>query len=159
MKLPMMSAMWNEYPNDHDKAAVARTIGGTVEVDVVKHGWDTCCIRTSRALNYGGTPVQGFSRMQNEYVPPKVRAIPGADKKWYIYSVYDMRVYLRNRFGHPRRFPSKTSSAVMATKNVHGVVMFFPHHCDLWDGTSVRYNDQLWEDPRVQELLLWESPE
>jgi hypothetical protein len=158
MTLPKMSLMWKEYPNDHDKAAVGRTIGGTVEVDVVKYGWDTCCIRTSRALNYGGTPVNGFGAMQNEYVPPKVRAIQGGDKKWYIYSVYDMRVYLRNRFGHAKRFPRNTASAEMATKDVRGIIMFFPHHCDLWDGANIRYNDDLWQDPRVQELLLWESP-
>jgi hypothetical protein len=157
MKLPKMSAMWNEYPIDHDKAAVGRAIGGTVEVDVVTYKWDTCCIRTSRALNYGGTPVQAFGGMQNEYVPPKVRAIQGADKKWYIYSVYDMRVYLRNRFGHPKSFSPKLSSADMATKGVQGVIMFFPHHCDLWNGTDIRYNDELWEQPKVQELLVWES--
>jgi hypothetical protein len=35
--------------------------------------------------------------------------------------------------------------------------MFFPHHCDLWNGTDIRYNDELWEQPKVQELLVWES--
>jgi len=153
-----MSTMWNQYPKDHDKAAVAKVIGGTVEVDVVKYHWDTCCIRTSRALNYAGAPVAGFSGLKNEYVPPKVRAIQGGDKKWYIYSVYDMRVYLRNKFGHPKTYPRRTSKADMATKGARGIIMFFPHHCDLWDRTEIRYNNDLWGQSKVQELLLWESP-
>jgi hypothetical protein len=157
MALPTLSAMWNEYPIG-PKEAVGTLIGGDVAANISANDWDTCAIRMSRALNYGGSPVEGFEGMRNQYVPSKVRAIHGADKKWYIYSVYDMRVYLTNRFGQPAKYPSSTSSAAMATKGMSGVIMFFPEHVDLWNGTTIRYNDQLWGRSDVQELVFWVSP-
>ena len=106
MSLPKMSAMWDKYPID-DKSAVANQVGGSILWDF-NHDpkYNTCCIRTSLALNYSGAPIAKdvCDNLKNPYVPPKVRASQGKDKMWYIASVYDMRVYLEATYGQPKKF-------------------------------------------------------
>jgi hypothetical protein len=156
--VPELSKMWEHYPNTRAKEQVAKLVGGTIGSYITKYDWDTCCVRVSRALNYGGAPVQGLASIPNPYMdPPKVRAATGEDKKLYIYSVYDLRAYLKARFGTPKSFSKSISKEDLGKKGVTGLIMFFPPHADLWDGSDVRYNDDLFGDKRVQEVLIWES--
>src|ERR1700744_620531 len=101
-----MSDMWEKYPID-DKRSVATRVGGSILRNFNSDpDYNTCCIRTSMALNGAGALIQKSfcDHLKNIYVPPKVRASQGGDKLWYIASVYDMRVYLEARFGNPKRF-------------------------------------------------------
>ncbi|HEY4361404.1 MAG TPA: T6SS effector amidase Tae4 family protein [Bryobacteraceae bacterium] len=157
MSLPAMSAMWDKYPTD-SREAVCTRVGGSILWDF-KHDSDynTCCIRTSLALNYSGVPIAKnvCDGLKNPYVPPKVRASQGADKMWYIASVYDMRVYLEARFGQPKRFKRMSKNDLAALNTGPGILMFFSPHCDLWDGSQIRYNDDEWGKAKVEQLLLW----
>jgi hypothetical protein len=157
MKLPPLEDMWPEYPLGAPDG-VAVLVGGTIGNNITKYHWETCCIRLSRALNYGGRPVQGFAGMANPYMDAKthVRAAKGADSKWYIYSCYDLRVYLQNRFGYGRKFGSFESSDLSA---VRGIIMFEFRHVDLWNGTEVRYNTDFTDGTKtVKQIIVWEAP-
>ena len=110
----MMSVMWDKYPIDA-KRAVASRVGGSILWDFNHDpNYNTCCIRTSLALNYSGAPIaKNFcDHLQNPYVPPKVRASQGQDKMWYIASVYDMRVYLEARFGPPNASNARVKTSL-----------------------------------------------
>jgi len=149
--------MWDQYPID-DKSAVAHKVGGSILWDFNHDpNYNTCCIRTSLALNYSGAPVSKdvCDHLSNPYVPPKVRAGQGKDKMWYIASVYDMRVYLEATFGHPKPFKRMSKEDLAALKTGAGILMFFAPHCDLWDGSQLRYNNDEWTNGRVEQLLLW----
>jgi hypothetical protein len=157
MSLPKMTVMWDKYPID-DKSAVVQRVGGSILQDYNSDpNYNTCCIRTSLALNYSGVPIvkSVCNQLPNKYVPPKVRARQGGDKLWYIASVYDMRVYLEARFGRPKHFKPMSKEALAALNTGPGILMFFAPHCDLWDGSDLRYNDDEWTNGRVEQLLLW----
>ena len=157
MSLPKKSAMWDKYP-DSLKETVANQVGGSILQDFNSDpGYNTCCIRTSLALNYGGAPISKSvcDHLKNKYVPPKVRAGKGNDNMWYIASVYDMRVYLEATFGQPKKFKRMSKEDLAALKTGAGILMFFAPHCDLWDGSQLRYNDEEWTNLRVEQLLLW----
>ena len=160
MSLPKLSAMWENYPNG-PKSQVATLVGGSIAWDINHDSnYNTCCIRTSRALNLSGAPIEKSycDGLKNKYVPPKVRTDTGSDKKFfYIASVYDMRVYLEARYGQPTRFKKMSKADLIKEQTGPGILMFFSPHCDLWDGTQVRYNDGEW-DAAVEELLLWSTP-
>ncbi len=134
MALPNIKQLWPLYPQG-EKSDVATLVGGDVQTHIVKDDWDTCCIRLSRVLNYSGSPVTGWAQMANPYMAPnsKVRASKGGDGKWYIYSTFDLRVYLTAKFGRPKHFKSKEE----AVKGVAGIIMFGWAHVDLWDGSTV----------------------
>lgn len=158
MKLPPLDDMWPYYPNG-TPAEVAALVGGTLGDNIRKYKWETCCIRLSRALNFGGRPVEGFAGMANPYMDgpnPKVRAAKGGDNNWYIYSCYDLRVYLETRFGRAKKFGSYEKSNL---SDVRGVIAFAFRHVDLWNGSEVRYNTDFTDGTKkVQEILVWESP-
>jgi Type VI secretion system (T6SS), amidase effector protein 4 len=160
MSLPKVSVMWEKYPRGA-KAEVASLVGGSIGWDINHDSsYNTCCIRTSRALNLSGAPIEKSfcDGLKNKYVPPKVRTDTGSDKKFfYIPSVLDMRVYLEARYGLPTRFNKMSKADLIKENTGPGILMFFQPHCDLWDGTQVRYNDGEW-DKAVQELLLWSTP-
>jgi hypothetical protein len=157
MGLPGIDLMWPQYPQG-TKEAVAALVGGAVGARIVKDDWDTCCIRLSRVLNYSGVPVAGFSGMANPFMDPgtKVRAAKGGDEKWYIYSTYDLRVYLSTRFGHPRTFKGDADASTVS--GVAGIIMFGFLHVDLWNGSEACHL-QFFGDPRVKSdsVLIWPS--
>ena len=90
-----ITTLWSQFPADDDakNTKLAKLVGGAIGDCITKENYETCCIRISRALNYTGNPVQGFESMANSGLATgKVRAKQGADKMWYIYSVYDLKV-------------------------------------------------------------------
>ena len=158
MALPPLDTMWPLYPIG-EPADVAVLVGGTIGDNITTNHWETCCIRLSRSLNYAGSPVHGFAGLANPYMSgtnPKVRAKQGADKRWYIYSCYDLRVYLKHRFGRARQFGAFDASKLSGVK---GVIMFAFRHVDLWNGSEVRYNTDFTDGTKtVSEILVWEAP-
>jgi hypothetical protein len=159
MPLPSLDSMWPQYPNGSPDD-VAALVGGAVGENITKYHWETCCIRLSQALNLAGQPVKDFAGMSNPYMDgphPKVRAAPGQDNTfWYIYSCYDLRVYLQNKYGQPHRFGSFETSDL---SNVKGVIMFEFRHTDLWNGSEVRYNTDFTDGTKtVHEILIWTAP-
>lgn len=155
MNLPSIDAMFPQLTLG-PPAAVAAVVGGPIGKQITDEGWETCCIRLSRALNYSGAPVAGWQGMANPYMGAggKVRAMQGADSKWYIYSCYDLRVYLTNRFGHPKKFKGNADETTVA--GVPGVIMFGFLHVDLWNGSAV-CNHAYFGDPRVtsEGVYIW----
>lgn len=158
MELPPLDKMWPNYPIG-TPAEVAVLVGGPVGDNITKYNWETCCIRLSRSLNIAGRPIEGFSDMANPYMPgpkAKVRASKGDDNKWYIYSCYDLREYLNNRFGRAKKFGSYEKSDLSEAK---GIIMFGFRHTDLWNGSEVRYNTDFTDGTKkVQEILVWQTP-
>jgi hypothetical protein len=145
--------MWNEYPKGTPDT-VATLVGGPIGKNITDYKWETCCIRLSRALNYGGRPITGFSAIkQKGLATGQVRAGQGADKLWYIYSCYDLRAYLEARFGNPKRFGSYEGSDL---SGITGVIMFEARHVDLWNGSEVRYNTDFTDGSKtVKNIYIW----
>jgi hypothetical protein len=138
MSAPKIASLLPFYPAHNSPEEVAELVGGDIGKSIKEDNWETCCIRLSRALNYGGSPVQGFGNIANTFIGipgAHVRAQRGADKKWYIYSTYDLRAYLSVKFGQPKRFPGSATQADV--KGMPGIIMFGWRHVDLWDGNSV----------------------
>jgi hypothetical protein len=159
MNVPRKSAIWEKYPDTQDRSLVVNSVGGSILSDYNSDpkNYNTCAVRTSLALNNSGVPILKnlCDGLKNPYVPPRVRAYQGKDKNWYIASVYDLRVYMEARFGHPKHFKPMSSDDLAALNTGPGILMFFPIHCDLWSGAEVRYNDEEWAKPRLEQLLLW----
>jgi type VI secretion system (T6SS) effector Tae4 (amidase) len=154
MGLPAIDMLWLKYA-DGTKDNVADLVGGAIAGHIRKDGWDTCCIRVSRSLNYSGVPVTGFGSIANPGLGSgaKVRAMQGADHKWYIYSTYDFREYLTSRFGHPKRFRGDAAESAVT---IPGVIMYGYLHVDLWDGSSSRHL-KFFGDKRIahEGIYVW----
>jgi len=156
--LAPLANMWNHYPIG-TKEEVAVLVGGDAGKNITKNDWETCCIRLSRSLNMSGRPITGFSAMKNPYMngpDARVRAKKGAGSDWYIYSCYDLHVYLTARFGHPRRFGSYKQESLSGVK---GIIMFAFRHVDLWNGSVVRYNTDFTDGKKtVHDIFVWKTP-
>lgn len=156
MTLPPLKKLFDNYP-DGSREEVAVAVGGDIAANIRKYDWETCCIRLSLSLTLSGQPIEGFSRMVNPHMEDrKVRARKGGDKKWYIYSCYDLRVYLDNRFGKPRKFGSYETSDL---SDIQGVIMFAFRHVDIWDGAKVKYNKDFTNGTKtVSDIYIWPAP-
>jgi hypothetical protein len=66
-----------------------------------------------------------------------------------------MRVYMEAMYGQPKRHKRISREDLAALNTGNGVLMFFPRHSDLWDGSDTKYNHDEWTNTLVQELLLW----
>ncbi len=81
-----------------DVAQVGELIGGNVGVNIdmgvrepMKGFTNACAIRMSYVINYSGIRItRGVWK-----------TVSGADKKWYIYRVKDLLIYLHEKFGKP----------------------------------------------------------
>jgi hypothetical protein len=158
MGLPTIDTLFPNLPTG-TPAEVAALVGGPIGKNITDSGWETCCIRLSRALNYSGAPVEGWASMANPYMDKgtNVRALQGEDKKWYIYSTYDLNVYLTNRYGKPKRFKGDADESTVA--GVAGIIMFGWRHVDLWDGSKVaRLSLFGHESAKANGVLIWPTP-
>lgn len=158
MALPPIDKLFANLPLG-TPAEVAALIGGPIGKQIIDANWETCCIRLSRALNYSGAPVERWAGIANPYMGKdgKVRALKGGDEKWYIYSTYDLRVYLTARFGVPKRFKGDADETTVS--GVAGVIMFGWRHVDLWDGSKIaRLALFGHESARINGVLIWPTP-
>ena len=97
--------------------------------------------------------------MANPYMGTdgKVRALKGADGKWYIYSTYDLHVYLTTRYGQPKKFKGDANENTV--RGVAGIIMFGWRHVDLWDGSKIgRLALFGHESAKVNGVLIWATP-
>jgi hypothetical protein len=136
-KLPNFDQMSSNYPTgtaDEVKTAV----GGNVNA-----GWitNTCVVRVSKALNYGGDPVVYM---------PGVLTVSGSDKKRYALRVKEFRVYMTTRYGKASVVVKKGANGLIDKTNLagkRGIICFevkgwsdATGHFSLWNGSSVLYD-------------------
>lgn len=158
-RIPSLANLQTHYPLGA-AAEVAKLIGGQVEANFNNPNYtaykDTCAIRICRALNYAGDPIPPVSHVDNPYIKGKIRYDFGGDKKRYIYSTYDMRVYLNLRYGHGKKFPSSSTSGDLS--GVKGIIAFGFLHLDLWDGSDC-YNHCYFGSPSIanDSIYVWLS--
>ncbi len=148
LALPAIEIMFMHYPQG-GVSHIARLIGGTVQRNLENEQFqsykDTCAIRVSRSLNYSGKPIG--------YAGPKVRTNRGRDKKRYVYSTRDIRLYLNSRFGKPVKFPVGTEAKDV--RDYYGIIAFGYLHIDLWDGYQNKCAGNDYFGGR--EILIWET--
>lgn len=93
-----------------------------------------CAIRLSYAFNYSGVPIS----------PSDGAVSSGADKKWYLYRVSDMKEFIIKHIGGT---PLKGSTA-NSFKGKKGVIVFndcnwsdATGHVDLFNGIQCEYEE------------------
>lgn len=157
--IPYVELLLMKYPHG-PKEDVAILIGGTVQKNLEDPKYtsykDTCAIRVSRTLNYGGDPIPwAGGGIPNSFRPgSKVRTDKGSDGMFYIYSTLDMRAYLNTRYGKPKKFASNATAADL--KGLKGIVAFGFLHIDVWDGEKTA-RASYFGDKRIanDSILLW----
>lgn len=150
--LPSFDQLERAYPTGSAKKVVEK-IGGKVKFnyeDPKQLSYkDTCTIRISRSLNYSNHPI---------IKKAGVRVNSGSDKKWYIYSVYDMKKYLELTYGTPDiRKTGKRGSItpdMLKGEANSGIILFTGIHIDLWNGSGCVYHDNFAD---VSEVLIWKT--
>jgi Type VI secretion system (T6SS), amidase effector protein 4 len=149
-----IAVLKTHYPTE-EKLTLASNLGGNIGAAIRDHDYETCCIRVSRALNYSGLPVKNFASMSSKGLATgKVRAMTGADSKWYIYSTYDLKVYLTRTYSPPKFF--KGDSTAEDVSNEAGIVMFGWRHVDLWDGQNTSRLSMFGRDETKKDgLWIW----
>jgi len=158
-KIPSVTKLQTNYPSG-TVDQIAKLVGGEVEKNLLNAKFtsykDTCAIRVSRALNYGGDPIPYIGSIDNPYVKGKLRANKGSDDKRYIYSTYDMRVYLNVRYGYGKKFKSTVTATDLA--GVKGIIAFGFLHLDIWDGTGCS-GHCYFSDSRIanDNIYVWET--
>jgi Type VI secretion system (T6SS), amidase effector protein 4 len=135
--------MWKNFPDHHQwptMGALYRHIGGDL-VDAI--AWDgfgengnTCATRMSRALNYGGVPID-LALLKSL----KLSSLTGADKKHYIYRVGELKTYLKSALGVPSMDKTPPIGDIFSGKK--GVVAIDVRgwrnasgHIALWNGSQ-----------------------
>ncbi len=172
MAKPNFDLMWTAFP-DHAMYPTLRDlhnfIGGTLTKNIDGPGFgpngNTCAVRMSRALNYGGMPVSGKLVKSLE-----LSTMTGADHKLYMFRVRDMKKYLKAALAvAPKMVTKDFTSAFSGTR---GIVAFDVQgwsdasgHVALWDGSAFReaHDDyrNVRDDPstttveRTQAMSLW----
>lgn len=154
-KLPAYGLLRAFYlAGKYTSTQVGELIGGRVQQNLVDPDQpayrNTCALRVSRALNFSGAVIRGV---------PGVRMSSGRGRAlWYIYSVRDMKVYLKHRYGPPaveRTGKSNGDVSPADFSGKHGIILFEDYHVDLWNGSSCEYHCSFGEVPTV---MLWEAP-
>lgn len=145
MAQPSFKRMWEQFP-DHDKyptlTSLHTFIGGQLARNIEEPGFgpngNTCAVRMSRALNYGGLPISGklLSHL-------KLSSMAGADHKHYLFRVREMKVFIANALGVTPVHATKDFQHAFAGKR--GIVAFAVSgwsdasgHVALWDGSHFR---------------------
>ncbi|MFO0589956.1 MAG: T6SS effector amidase Tae4 family protein [Polyangiaceae bacterium] len=151
-KLSGFERMWNVYPAPSGEAPEAKKIiGGGADASWIQN---TCVIRLSRSLNYGGHPIpQGLKGLST---------VTGLDGLRYAYRVAEIDAYLRDTYGPPhfediRQVPADSVPATFVGKR--GIIGFqvkgwadATGHFDLWDGDKPRHAEFF---RAAASVLLW----
>jgi hypothetical protein len=163
--IPSVKNLLRYFPNaEINGDAVAVLVGGAVQrnfEDKSFEGYkDTCAIRVSRALNFGGDPIPTRGGgVANPYIKAgKVRTDRGGDGYSYIFSVYDLRAYLSTRYGQPRRYKKTVTQHDLAAENTAGIIIFAFWHADIWDGSTCAYHNRGFGESKVQEIVVFPAP-
>lgn len=150
-KLTGFERMWNAYPAPAGNTEEAKKmIGGEVDAAWLSN---TCTVRVSRCMNYGGHPVPAGL--------PSLTTVRGADNLRYAIRVEEMRKWLTSAYGPPlsedRDPPRDEAPASFAGKT--GIICFrvkiwedATGHIDLWDSTACRHAQYF---DVAYQVLLW----
>lgn len=137
-----------------DVAQVGELIGGNVGVNIdmgvrdpMKGFTNACAIRMSYVINYSGIRItRGVWK-----------TVSGADKKWYIYRVKDLLIYLHEKFGKPDL--TVRNPDVSDFYGMKGILVFTVSiwndasgHVTLWNGSSCSDNCYFNES---SEAAIW----
>jgi hypothetical protein len=162
MSIPGVSiqSLQDNYPDHSDTAKVVTDTLGEGHWLLDSDDLNTCAIRLSQAFNYGGAPIKAMAGIHLE---------KGPDKNRYMIRANDFVKYCKAQFGEPD-VTKKASNAADLTAAITGKpgVLFFRlmkdlgggrsvkrhlyGHADIWDGSSVWYNDVLF---KTWEVTLW----
>lgn len=164
MAKPDFTLMWENFP-DHERypdlTALHKFVGGTLAKNIDVPGFgpngNTCAVRMSRALNYGGAPVSA------EVVRSAgLNTMTGGDGKLYLFRVRELRTYLERTisatpevvsgdFGHA--FPGRRGIVAYEVKGWSDA----SGHFALWNGEQFReaHDDyrSLKDDPETPDIL------
>lgn len=147
--------MWNAYPNPGEGADAAKqTIGGGANVSWIIN---TCVIRISRSLNYGGYPIPNSAS-------DEIITVRGADRMHYAVRVREFARWIRRRLGPPELehgYPPPGGGDVPpAFVGRQGLIIFEVEgwtdatgHIDLWNGSTCRHHGYF---ERASKVSLWE---
>jgi len=154
---PSFLTIWSKFIEiygDGKITSVGEKIGGKVEENIKLGITDpdsgftnACAIRMSYALNYSGVTITRGSW----------KTVSGADKKWYIYRVQDLRTFLANSFGKPDEVKRSPNPSDFAKRK--GIIVFnvsgwsdASGHVSLWDGNKCSDTCHF---PIATEVSLW----
>ena len=136
---------------------------GDIGSAVKKNNWEVCAVNVSYALNHSAAPIEKYDYADKGLATGKVRAKTDDTGKNYIYSVYDMKVYLDNRFGKAENYKGKKAQMIAKITGRTGILAFGYRHIDLWEGNRWHNQDHyldLWEFDSVKQwgIFFWEVP-
>ncbi|MEM9032005.1 MAG: type VI secretion system amidase effector protein Tae4 [Pseudomonadota bacterium] len=139
-------------------AEINTLVGGYVKLNDFEN---MCAVRMSRALNYAGWPVP--SKYRHKLM--KTFSVGGADKKWYMFRVRELRNYLMRELGKPDvAKPSEAGSTQVRLDFMmrRGIIIFdVPEwknatgHVTLWKDTKAADREYFAKAVKVE---LWKIP-
>lgn len=135
---PRFSDLWKNYINGKSANEVYTIIGGKVQQlyneNPISYS-NTCAIRMSRSLNYGGMPIN------KNKIPSKAYHAKGGDGHSYFFRVKDIEKFLELNFGKPELDIKTNGMNVSAQfRNKKGIIIFEVNfsdatgHVTLWEG-------------------------
>ena len=143
MKLPSYEQLKRNYPTDHNPAVVMHMIGGGIAN--LSPDTNTCVMRMSRAFNYAGKPFE----LPKAVAHPRLRTIPGADRKNYAYKVQEFIAFLKHNYGPPsvsKRYAASEKESAKPFLGKTGIIAWqiqgwgdATGHFTLWDGKTGLY--------------------
>lgn len=136
-KLPNFDTMSSNYPTGTAEE-VKTLVGGNVNATWITN---TCVVRVSRALNYGGDPIVTLTG---------VLTVRGGDELRYALRVKEFRNYMNTRYGSPSVIVKKGENGLIDKADLvgkRGIICFevkgwsdATGHFSLWDGSKVLYD-------------------
>lgn len=144
MTRPLFTDAWARFAEVNLRVAeVGTKIGGKVGVNVASGVFANACpIRMSYVLNYSGVPVPAAG----------YHVVSGADRKWYMYRVPEMMLFLQRTFGAadathaaptPQDFSGQRGILAVRGKGWADAV----GHVTLWNGGMCSDTCHLLADP------------
>lgn len=152
---PSFIQAWSQFKKVNVSVAdVGKLIGGNVGINIdlgardPRQGFtNVCAIRMSYVINYSGVIIgRGVWK-----------TVSGADKKWYIYRVKDLLIYLSDKFGKPDLTVSNPD--VSDFHGMKGILVFSvtgwsdaSGHVTLWSGSACSDNCYF---NKASEASIW----
>jgi hypothetical protein len=147
MHRPNFSVAWSLFQQVNVPVKeVGKKIGGKVGENIASGAFENACpIQLSYVLNYAGVRIPGEG----------YNVVSGADGKWYMFRVHEMKGFLMRMFGKPDKAlaPSPQPADFFGLK---GIIVVAGHgwgnargHVTLWNGALGVCSDSchLFTDP------------
>jgi hypothetical protein len=133
--------------------SVKTLIGGGIDAGDVTN---TCAIRLSRSLNYGGLLIPKDR--------PGLYVRSGNDKKWYAFRMRELGRFLKVKIGAPGIELKSPPFKRKRFGEMKGIIKFdivfsdgATGHIDLWDGTTFMHEADAGQDyfAIAKEIAFW----